>query len=87
MAQSIVNSALGFGIPKIGILIILCLLWNSEIPVEPRHLQANEYFAGAGAITTSLRSHGLWTSSHDIKFHRSMNFIETPGFVCIAQSF
>jgi hypothetical protein len=54
-------------------------LWNSEIPISPA-FDAHEFFAGDQAVSQGLRREGMRASSHDVRYHRSMNILETAGF-------
>lgn len=56
-------------------------LWNPELP-RGQFYHANEFFAGAAQVSAHLREHLLYVSSHDLNFHRAMDFNSAAGFAC-----
>ena len=75
LAQSLVEA----GVPKVMILAILLLGWNSERSTA-QDVQCIEVFAGQMSVSMALCAAGLQTCSYDAALSRTMDINSPSGF-------
>ena len=79
MPLALVQSLLEAGLPKVLVLAILLLGWNTERS-GVQDVDCVEVFSGQMSVSMALCSAGLRTCSYDAAYSRAMNINSAAGF-------